>query len=74
MDELYLLAAARYVELNPVRAQLVTSPGDIYQPPKRAPLSACDLDVAKSVVKWQVDNGRVPDELNQLVATIRNKI
>jgi hypothetical protein len=28
MDEPYLLAAARYVELNPVRAGLVASPGD----------------------------------------------
>ena len=28
MDEPYLLAAARYVELNPVRAQLVPSAGD----------------------------------------------
>ena len=28
MDEPYLLAAARYVELNPVRAKLVTSPGE----------------------------------------------
>jgi len=27
MDESYLLAAARYVELNPVRARLVQSPG-----------------------------------------------
>ena len=28
MDEAYLLAAARYVELNPVRARLVTSAAD----------------------------------------------
>jgi putative transposase len=28
MDEPYLLAAARYVELNPVRARLVAEPGD----------------------------------------------
>jgi putative transposase len=28
MDEPYLLAAARYIELNPVRARLVDSPGD----------------------------------------------
>ena len=28
LDEPYLLAAARYVELNPVRAKLVTSPSD----------------------------------------------
>ena len=33
-----------------------------------------DLDVAKSVAKWLVDNGRVPDELNQLLATIQDKI
>jgi putative transposase len=28
MDEPYLLAAARYVELNPVRARIVTTPED----------------------------------------------
>ena len=28
MDEPYLLAAARYVELNPVRARLAIAPGD----------------------------------------------
>jgi len=28
MDEIYLLAAVRYVELNPVRAGLVVNPGD----------------------------------------------
>lgn len=28
MDEPYLLAAARYIELNPVRAGLVTAPSD----------------------------------------------
>jgi len=28
MDEAYLLAAARYIELNPVKAQLVENPGD----------------------------------------------
>ena len=48
--------------------------GYIYQPPNQAPPSAYDLDVAKSVAKWQVDNGRVPDELKQLLATIQNKI
>jgi putative transposase len=28
MDEPYLLAVARYIELNPVRAKLVVAPGD----------------------------------------------
>ncbi len=48
--------------------------GYIYQPPNRAPSSAYELDVAKSVAKWQVDNGRVPDELKELLAAIQNKI
>ena len=48
--------------------------GYIYQPPNRAPLSAYDLDVAKSVAKWQVDNGRVPAELKELLTAIQNKI
>jgi putative transposase len=30
MDEDYLLAAARYIELNPVKAGLVKSPGDYH--------------------------------------------
>ena len=28
MDESYLLAAARYIERNPLRARLVSKPGD----------------------------------------------
>jgi hypothetical protein len=48
--------------------------GYIYQPPNRAPPSAYDLDVAKSVAKWQVDNGRVPRELKELLTAIQNKI
>ncbi len=36
--------------------------------------SAYDWDVAKSVAKWRVDNDRVSDELNRLLATIQNKI
>ena len=42
MDEPYLLAAARYVELNPVRARLVSSPGDWPWSSARAHLSGRD--------------------------------
>lgn len=42
MDEPYLLAAARYVELNPVRAGLVSSPGQWRCSSPRAHLSGRD--------------------------------
>ncbi len=42
MDEPYLLAAARYVELNPVRARLVASAEDWPWSSARAHLSRCD--------------------------------
>lgn len=48
--------------------------GYIYQQPRPAPSSAQDLDVAKSVASWQVENGRVPSELNELLAAIQDKI
>jgi len=42
MDEPYLLATARYVELNPVRARLVASPADWPWSSARAHLSGRD--------------------------------
>ncbi len=42
MDEPYLLAAARYVELNPVRARLVMNPADWPWSSARAHLSGRD--------------------------------
>ena len=42
MDEPYLLAAARYVELNPVRASLVADPADWRWSSARAHLSGRD--------------------------------
>ena len=42
MDEPYLLAAARYVELNPVRARLVDSPAEWRWSSARAHLSGRD--------------------------------
>ena len=42
MDEPYLLAAARYVELNPVRAALVADAGDWRWSSARAHLSGRD--------------------------------
>lgn len=42
MDEPYLLAAARYVELNPVRASLVLDAADWPWSSAKAHLSACD--------------------------------
>jgi putative transposase len=42
MDERYLLAAARYVELNPVRARIVTKPEDYPWSSARAHLQGVD--------------------------------
>jgi len=42
MDEPYLLAAARYVELNPVRAKLVVAPGEYPWSSARAHLKGKD--------------------------------
>ena len=47
MDEPYLLAAARYVELNPVRARLVSSAGDWPWSSARAHLSGRDDQLVK---------------------------
>ena len=47
MDEPYLLAAARYVELNPVRARLVTSPCEWPWSSARAHLAGRDDQLVK---------------------------
>ncbi len=47
MDEPYLLAAARYVELNPVRAGLVDSPAEWRWSSARAHLSGHDDGLVK---------------------------
>ena len=47
MDQPYLLAAARYVELNPVRAGLVTNAGDWPWSSARAHVSGRDDRLAK---------------------------
>jgi putative transposase len=47
MDEVYLLAAARYVELNPVRAKLAVAPGDFRWSSAAAHLRGQDDVLAK---------------------------
>ena len=47
MDEPYLLAAARYIELNPVRARLAASPRDYPWSSARAHLKGKDDLLAK---------------------------
>ena len=47
MDEAYLLAAARYIEFNPVRAGLVEKPGDYRWSSASAHLAGKDDDLAK---------------------------
>ena len=48
MDEPYLLAAARYVELNPVRAGLVVAPSDYRWSSARAHLKGKDDGLVKA--------------------------
>ena len=57
MDQKHLIAAARYVELNPVRANLVRHPADYQWSSARAHLSGKDDDLA--AVKPLL--GMVPD-------------
>ncbi len=47
LDESYLLAAARYVELNPVRAGLAMAPSDYLWSSARAHISGCDDALVK---------------------------
>ncbi|HBH28518.1 MAG: transposase [Desulfofustis sp. PB-SRB1] len=47
MDEYYLLAAARYVEMNPVAAGLVKKPGDYQFSSARAHLEGVDDELVK---------------------------
>lgn len=47
MDENHLLAAARYIELNPVRAHLVDNPGDYRWSSYKAHLKAADDTLVK---------------------------
>jgi putative transposase len=60
MDELYLLAAARYIKLNPVRAQLTAHPADFRWSSARAHLSGQDDALVKAapllgfVSDWRV--------------------
>ena len=42
MDEHYLLAAARYIELNPVRAKLTIDPGEYPWSSAGAHIEGCD--------------------------------
>lgn len=71
MDEPYLLAAARYVELNPLRARLVQSPAEWRWSSARAHLAGRDDSLVKvapllaMVGDWQglLDNARREEEL-----------
>jgi putative transposase len=57
MDETYLLATARYVELNPVRAQLVSSAGDFQWSSARHHLGLCeDPVIQRSPLRQMVDD------------------
>ncbi len=60
LDEPHLLAAARYIELNPVRAGLVTAPGDYRWSSARAHLKGGDDSIVKvSRLLAMVENWRL---------------
>jgi putative transposase len=73
MDEPYLLAAARYVELNPVRARLVQTAAEWRWSSARAHLSGCDDCLVKvapllaMVPDWQglLDSALPEDQLKE---------
>jgi putative transposase len=69
MDELYLIAAARYVELNPVRAGLVADAGEWPWSSARAHLSGRDDRLVRvapllaMVADWRgLLNSAIPEE------------
>jgi putative transposase len=74
MDEPYLLAAARYVELNPVRAGLVADPADWLWSSARAHLLGRDDRLVKTapllamIGDWRafLDSALPEDELRKL--------
>jgi putative transposase len=75
MDESYLLATARYIELNPVKAGIVTSPEDYVWSSARHHLdkSECPL-VTKSPLRKFIDDWNVflsSRENDRLVENIR---
>ena len=61
MDEDHLLACARYVELNPVRAKLVKRPEDWPWSSARAHLAGAHLDEDDGITSLQPLLTRVPD-------------
>jgi putative transposase len=74
MDEPYLLAAARYVELNPVRARLVRSPAQWRWSSARAHLSGRDDCLVKvapllgMIADWRafLDSAVPEEEVRQM--------
>ena len=70
MDERYLLAAARYVERNPVRARIVERPEDYPWSSTKAHLAGSDDDLVKAapllslVDDWKsfISNGTSGDD------------
>jgi len=59
MDEPHLIMAARYIELNPVRAGLAREPGEYQYSSARAHLSGCDDKLVKvKPLLERIDNWR----------------
>jgi len=70
LDEAYLLAAARYIELNPVRAGLAASPGDYPWSSAAAHLAGKDSRLVQTAPLLEM----VPDWAGFLLQTSRDNL
>ena len=70
MDELYLVAAARYIEMNPVAARLVQKPEDYRWSSARAHLVGEDDELVKVAPLLEL----VPDWRSFLMLTLSDEV
>jgi len=67
MDEKYLLACARYIEMNPVRAGLITKPGEWPWSSASAHISGYDDKLAMVAPLLEITRGKWEDFLGTTI-------